>query len=161
MFDIAFSELVVIGLIALVILGPKRLPEMARAAGRWTARIRRFIEDVKRDMGSELRREELAELRQVHQQITETKQLFEHTAGSAFSSIAEIRPPESAPDYLVKALPDNAVQDAQAMPGTAAASAPASKKRALKSGRAKPARPKTKKTPARQSHVRTGRKSKS
>jgi len=61
-FDIAFSELVVIGLIALVILGPKRLPEMARAAGRWTARIRRFIEDVKRDMGSELRREELAEL---------------------------------------------------------------------------------------------------
>ena len=50
---------------------------MARAAGRWTARIRRFIEDVKRDMGSELRREELAELRQVHQQITETKQLFD------------------------------------------------------------------------------------
>jgi len=160
-FDIAFSELVVIGLIALVILGPKRLPEMARAAGRWTARIRRFIEDVKRDMGSELRREELAELRQVHQQITETKQLFEHTAGSAFSSIAEIRPPESAPDYLAKALPDSAAQDAQGMPTAAAASAPASKKRALKSGRTKPARPKTKKTPARQSHVRTGRKSKS
>jgi sec-independent protein translocase protein TatB len=160
-FDIAFSELVVIGLIALVVLGPKRLPEMARAAGRWTARIRRFIEDVKRDMGSELRREELAELRQVHQQITETKQLFEHTAGSAFSSIAEIRPPESAPDYLVKALPDSAVQGAQGMPGVAAASAPASKKRAPKSGRNKPARPKAKKTPVRQSHVRTGRKSKS
>ena len=149
MFDIAFSELVVIGLIALVILGPKRLPEMARAAGRWTARIRRFIEDVKRDMGSELRREELAELRQVHQQITETKQLFEHTAGSAFSSIAEIRPPDSAPDYLVKALPDAAV------------SPPAPKKRALKSARDKPARPKTIKTPARKTHVRTGRKSKS
>ena len=158
MFDIAFSELVVIGLIALVVLGPKRLPEMARAAGRWTARIRRFVEDVKRDMGSELRREELAELRQVHQQITETKQLFEHTAGSAFSSIAEIRPPESAPDYLVKALPDSAVQDAQGTPGATAASATAPKKRALKSGRT---RPKTKKTPARQSHVRTGRKSKS
>jgi sec-independent protein translocase protein TatB len=160
-FDIAFSELVVIGLIALVILGPKRLPEMARAAGRWTARIRRFVEDVKRDMGSELRREELAELRQVHQQITETKQLFEHTAGSAFSSIAEIRPSESAPDYLAKALPDSAVPDAQATPGAAALSAPASKKRVLKSRRSKPARPKIKKTPARQSHVRAGRKSKS
>ena len=166
MFDIAFSELVVIGLIALVILGPKRLPEMARAAGRWAARIRRFVEDVKRDMGSELRREELAELRQVHQQITETKQLFEHTAGSAFSSIAEIRPPESAPDYLVKALPDAAVQDAPVprqtgMPRAAAVSAPAPKKRAPKSGRNKPARPKTTKTPARKTHVRTGRKSKS
>jgi len=148
-FDIAFSELVVIGLIALVVLGPKRLPEMARAAGRWTARIRRFVDDVKRDMGSELRREELAELRQVHQQITETKQIFENTASSAFAGIAEIRPPDTAPDYLVKALPQ------------AAASAPASKKRALKSGRNKPARPKTKKTPARKSHVRTGRKSKS
>jgi sec-independent protein translocase protein TatB len=148
-FDIAFSELVVIGLIALVVLGPKRLPEMARAAGRWTARIRRFVEDVKRDMGSELRREELAELRQVHQQITETKQIIENSAGSVLSGSAEIRPPESAPDYLVKALPD------------AAASAPASKKRAPKSGRKMPARLKTKKAPARQSHVRAGRKSKS
>jgi len=149
MFDIAFSELVVIGLVALVVLGPKRLPEMARAAGRWTARIRRFVEDVKRDMGSELRREELAELRQVHQQITETKQIFEHTANSAFAGIAEIRPPETAPDYLVKALPANA------------ATTPATKKRALKSGRKQPARTKTKKNHARKNHVRTGRQSKS
>jgi len=165
-FDIAFSELVVIGLIALVVLGPKRLPEMARAAGRWMAHIRRFVEDVKRDVGSELRREELAELRQVHQQITETKQLFEHTASSAFSSIAEIRPPDSAPDYLVKALPDAAVQDAPVphqagMLGADAAHAPAPKKRARKTGRKQPAGPKTKKTPARKTHVRAGRKSKS
>jgi sec-independent protein translocase protein TatB len=148
-FDIAFSELVVIGLVALVVLGPKRLPEMARAAGRWTARLRRFVDDVKRDMSSELRREELAELRQVHQQITETKQIFENTAGSALAGIAGSRPPESAPDYLVKALPQTT------------ASAPASKKRAPKSGRIQPTRPKSKKTPARQSHVRPGRKSKS
>lgn len=149
MFDIAFSELVVIGLVALVVLGPKRLPEMARAAGRWTARIRRFVEDVKRDMGSELRHEELAELRQVHQQITETKQLFEHTAGSAISSMAEILPSESSPDYLAKALPATTT------------SIPASQQRAPKSGHKQSARPKTKKTPVRQRHVRTGRKSKS
>ena len=149
MFDIAFSELVVIGLIALVVLGPKRLPEMARAAGRWTARIRRFIDDVKRDMGTELRREELAELRQVHQQITETKQIFENTASSAFAGIADIRPPESAPDYLVKALPDTA------------ASPPVPRKRAPESGRKKPARSKTNKASARQNHFRTDRKSRS
>ncbi len=149
MFDIAFSELVVIGLIALVILGPKRLPEMARAAGRWTARIRRFVDEVKRDMGNELRRDELAELRQMHQQITETKQIFENTASSVVAGIADIRPTETAPDYLVKALPQ------------AASSAPASNKRALKSGRKQPAMSKTKKTRTRQSHVRTGRKSKS
>ena len=149
MFDIAFSELVVIGLIALIILGPKRLPEMARTAGRWIARMRRFIDDVKRDMSSELRREELAELRQMHQQLTETKQMIENTAGSTFAGIADIRPPESAPDYLVKALPEPA------------APPPASKKRALKTGRHKPVRPKSKKNPVRRSHVRTSRKPKS
>jgi len=148
-FDIAFSELIVIGLIALVVLGPKRLPEMARAAGRWTARIRRFVDDVKRDMNSELHREELAELRQVQQQISETKQIFESTASSAFAGLAEIQPPGSAPDYLVKAQPE-----------AATLLAPVPKKRAPTSARKQPARTKTKKTPARQSHVRAGRKSK-
>ncbi len=149
MFDIAFSELVVIGLIALVVLGPKRLPEMARAAGRWMARIRRFVEDVKRDMGSELRREELAELRQVHQQLAETRQIFESTASSAISGITDSLPTETAPGYLVKALPESDV------------SAPAPKRRTPKSGRKKSARPKTKKNPARKTHVRARRNSKS
>ncbi len=136
MFDIAFSELVVIALIALVVLGPKRLPEMARAAGRWTARIRRFVDDAKRDVHNELRREELAELRQVHQQLTDTKQLLENTASSAFTGMGEMSASNPAPDYLVKALPD------------AAAAAPLSKK---------PARSKPRKTVT--PHVRTGRKS--
>jgi len=143
-FDIAFSELVVIGLIALVVLGPKRLPEMARAAGRWTARIRRFVDDVKRDMGSELRREELAELRSVHQQITETKQIFENTASSLVSGIGDIRPPEPAPDYLVKAAPP--------------LSAPAPERATRKSVRKKSAKARNKKASARKTHVRTGRK---
>ena len=137
MFDIAFSELVVIGLIALVVLGPKRLPELARAAGRWTARLRRFVDDVKRDVNLEMHKDELAELRQMKDQLTETKQLFENTAGGAFTAIGEIRPPETTPDYQVKALPE-----------------PAPKKK-----RASAARPKTKKTATR--HVRTKRRPKS
>ena len=149
MFDIAFSELVVIGLIALVVLGPKRLPEMARAAGRWMAHIRRFVEDVKRDVGSELRREELAELRQVHQQLTETRQIFENTASNTISGIADSSPSETAPGYLVKALPEPDV------------TATTPKKRTPKSARKKPARPKTKKNPARNTHVRASRNSKS
>lgn len=140
MFDIAFSELIVIGLIALVVLGPKRLPEMARAAGRWTARIRRFVEDVKRDVSIEMHKDELAELRQVQQQLTDTKQILEHTVGSAFTGVAEIHSPEPAPDYLVKALPESG------------ASTRVSKKRAPA------ARPKVMKTATR--HVRTGRKPK-
>ena len=149
MFDIAFSELIVIGLIALIVLGPKRLPEIARAAGRWSARIRRFIEDAKRDVSFEMHKDELAELRQVQQQLTDTKQLFENTAASAFAGLGEIRPPASTPDYQVKALPD------------APASTAASKKPASKSGRKQSAVPKTKKIPVRKRHVRTSHKPKS
>ena len=140
MFDIAFSELIVIGLIALVVLGPKRLPEIARTAGRWSARIRRFIEEAKRDVSFEMHKDELAELRQVQQQLTDTKQLFENTATSAFAGLGEIRPPVPTPDYQVKALPDASVS---------------------KSGRRQPAAPKTKKIPARKHHVRTSPKPKS
>ena len=139
MFDIAFSELIVVGLIALVVLGPKRLPELARAAGRWTARLRRFVEDVKRDVSLEMHKDELAELRQVKDQLTETKQLFETSAGGAFAALGDIRPPETVPDYQVKALPEPT---------------PAPKKK-----RAGAVRTKTKKTATR--HVRTGRKPKS
>jgi len=95
-------------------------------------------------MGTELRREELAELRQVHQQITETKQIFENTASSLVSSIGDIRPPEPASDYLVKAAPP--------------LSAPVPEKTTRKSGRKKSAKARAKKTSARKAHVRTGRK---
>jgi len=95
-FDIAFSELVVIGIVMLVVIGPKRLPEVARSAGRWAGRIRRFVDDVKRDMDVELRKDELAELRKVKDQLTETRQLFEQTASSTFESIASIRPVEES-----------------------------------------------------------------
>lgn len=139
MFDIAFSELIVVGLIALMVLGPKRLPELARAAGRWTARMRRFIDDVKRDVNLEMHKDELAELRQVKDQLTETKQLFETTAGGAFAAIGDIRPPETTPDYQVKALPQPE---------------PIPKKK-----RTSTVRSKTKMTATR--HVRTGRKPKS
>jgi len=94
-FDIAFSELVLIGIVALVVLGPKRLPEVARAAGRWVARARHFVETVKRDMDLELRKDELAELRQVKEQLTETRQLFEQTATSTLAALPGMSPTDN------------------------------------------------------------------
>lgn len=90
MFDIAFSELVVIGIIALVVLGPQRLAEVARSAGQWVSRIRRFVADVKRDMDVELRKDELAELRKVKEQLTETRHLFEQTASSTLAALPDV-----------------------------------------------------------------------
>ncbi len=76
MFDIGFSELVLIALLALIVLGPQRLPEAARAAGRWMARLRRFVAEVKRDFDRELASEELAELRRLKEELDETRRLI-------------------------------------------------------------------------------------
>jgi sec-independent protein translocase protein TatB len=71
MFDIGFSELLLIAVLALVVLGPKRLPEVARTAGRWAGRARRFVDSVKRDMDREMDDEGLAALRDAHRSIKE------------------------------------------------------------------------------------------
>lgn len=62
MFDIGFTELLLISVVALLVIGPKRLPTAARVAGRWVGRIKRGFntikEDVERELGAdEIRRE--------------------------------------------------------------------------------------------------------
>jgi sec-independent protein translocase protein TatB len=62
MFDIGFSELVVIGIVALVVIGPERLPKVARTAGLLFGRLQRYVTTVKADISREM---ELSELNQV------------------------------------------------------------------------------------------------
>ena len=85
MFDIGFSELVLIGLLALFVLGPKRLPEVARAAGRWAARLRRFIDDTKREIDREIKDADLAALKDVHREIVETRDLLSQSAADVLN----------------------------------------------------------------------------
>ena len=62
MFDIAFSELVVIGVVALVVIGPERLPRVARTAGHLLGRMQRFTRDVKSSIDREMQLDELRTL---------------------------------------------------------------------------------------------------
>lgn len=62
MFDIGFWELVIIALVGLVIVGPERLPEFARDAGRWIRKVRSFIQSAKREVEKELKLDELNDL---------------------------------------------------------------------------------------------------
>jgi sec-independent protein translocase protein TatB len=102
MFDIGFSELVLIGLIALIVLGPKRLPEAARAAGRWMGQLRRFVASVKQDLDRELRADELAELRRLKDELDDTRRALSESSSQIVQGLTEtaeaasIRPPAAA-----------------------------------------------------------------
>ena len=80
MFDVGFSELLVVAIVALLVLGPERLPRAARMAGLWVRRARAQWHSVRAELESELAAEELrrslaetgSELRDVRKDITPT-----------------------------------------------------------------------------------------
>jgi sec-independent protein translocase protein TatB len=68
MFDIAFTELMIIGLIALIVIGPEKLPRMARTVGNLAGRLQRYVADVKADINREIELDELRKMRDSMQQ---------------------------------------------------------------------------------------------
>lgn len=62
MFDIGFWELTLVAIVALVVIGPERLPGVARIAGLWIGRGRRFLASVKADIDKEIKAEELKQI---------------------------------------------------------------------------------------------------
>ncbi len=64
MFDIGFTEIVVIAVVALIVIGPERLPKTARTLGHLFGRLQRYVNDVKSDISREMELEELRKLQQ-------------------------------------------------------------------------------------------------
>jgi len=89
MFEIGFSELVLIGVLALLVLGPKRLPEVARAAGTALAKLRRFVTNVKQDFNTELNSAELAELRKLKNELDETRRAISDSGTRMVQDLAD------------------------------------------------------------------------
>ncbi len=79
MFDIGFSELLVIGLVALIVIGPERLPGVARTLGHLAGRLQRYVADVKADINREV---ELEELRKMKDSVQETAAGIENSVQS-------------------------------------------------------------------------------
>lgn len=69
MFDIGFTELLLIGVVALIVIGPERLPKVARTAGHLFGRMQRYVSTVKSDISREI---ELDELRKAGQSFKES-----------------------------------------------------------------------------------------
>jgi sec-independent protein translocase protein TatB len=85
MFDIGFSEIVVIGVVALVVIGPERLPKTARTVGLLFGRLQRYVSDVKADISREM---ELDELRRLQREMQGAAHDFERTMKTAASDVA-------------------------------------------------------------------------
>lgn len=64
MFDVAFSELVVIAIVALIVIGPEKLPKVARTLGALAGRMQRYIGNVKADIERQMQFEDLQKLQQ-------------------------------------------------------------------------------------------------
>jgi sec-independent protein translocase protein TatB len=84
MFDIGFSEMVVLAVVALVVLGPERLPKVAKQAGAWMGKLRRYVDDVKSDINRQM---ELTELRNLKSQLTDAAKDIETSISSTVSDV--------------------------------------------------------------------------
>lgn len=84
MFDIGFSEMIVIAVIALIVLGPEKLPRVARTVGHLLGRMQRYVNDVKADINREV---ELDELRKLQKEMQSTAQSLEQTVKSEISAV--------------------------------------------------------------------------
>ncbi|MEY3218928.1 MAG: hypothetical protein RIT27_285 [Pseudomonadota bacterium] len=88
MFDVNIWELSVIGIVALLVFGPDKLPEVARTVGRWVGRARAYLNSVKSDIDREVRLQELQDL---------MKQNEKHHLYDILDEKKSITPPASVP----------------------------------------------------------------
>jgi sec-independent protein translocase protein TatB len=108
MFDISFMEMLIVAIAALVVIGPERLPKVARQAGQWVTKMRRYVDDVKSDFNRQI---ELSELRDLKKDVEEAARSIEGSVGGAMTD--------------VKSSLDSVQQSLQEPPGSGEAAAPA------------------------------------
>ncbi len=92
MFDVGFSELVLILVVALVVVGPERLPKLARTAGLYLGRARRMVSTVKADVQRELAAEDLKRSLQKQAEAVGLHDIVEETADAATAMERLIKP---------------------------------------------------------------------
>lgn len=148
MFDVSFTELIVIGVVALIVLGPERLPKVARTVGHLLGRAQRYVNDVKSDIQREIELDELRKFKQqmdtaaqdvnqslrdatdsvrttgesLRAELDDTARAVNEAAAEAERSIA---PPKAAETPILSSEPVPATPAAPAAPATPAEPTPA------------------------------------
>jgi sec-independent protein translocase protein TatB len=94
MFDVGFSEMLVIGIVALVVIGPERLPKVARTLGVLFGRLQRYVAQVKSDIGREM---EMADLDKMKTEFQDAARSFKTSVESKGAEVErEIRDAQAA-----------------------------------------------------------------
>lgn len=94
MFDIGLSELMLIAVVALVVIGPERLPKVARTAGHILGRLQRYVSDVKADINREMQLDELKTLqKQMTEQVNSISNSVTHEMREVETSVSSVIEP--------------------------------------------------------------------
>ena len=111
MFDVSFSELMIIAVVALIVIGPEKLPKVARTLGALTGRMQRYVAQVKEEVNREVRFQELQQLQQeIEEAATKTQDNFQRKADVLKQDLAQTLDFQDVSDQDSK-NPDSGVQD--------------------------------------------------
>ncbi len=108
MFDISFTEMLIISIVALIVIGPERLPRVARTIGHLLGRARRFVDNVKNDVRHEI---ELDELRRLKDSVQETTQSIEQSVKKEFNELQAVTDISASETSKKPALTENRQND--------------------------------------------------
>ncbi len=140
MFDIGFSEMIVIAIVALVVIGPERLPKVARTAGHLLGRLQRYVNDVKSDINREMQLEELKKLqnelqesaRSVEQSLSSEMQAARQAVNQTEQALRDdLKSAAALEQATAPATPSTATSNALPPASTATATDPGQPTRAL------------------------------
>ena len=122
MFDIGFSELIVIGIVALVVIGPEKLPKVARTLGLLLGRAQRYVNDVKADINREM---QLDELRKLQSQVTESARSLEDSVRKEYEAArSAVEAPVQEAKTAVAELESGVTQSPAVTPSAMPSAAP-------------------------------------
>lgn len=101
MFDIGFWELTLIGVVALLVVGPDRLPGLARTIGLWVGRIRRYVSTVRDDIEREIQADELRKMLDKPDDLNPLKDIMDETTGGIDDARRELMDVQREADGLM------------------------------------------------------------
>ena len=101
MFDIGFWELALIGVVALLVVGPDRLPALARTVGHWVGRIRRYVATVRDDIEREIQADELKSMLSKTDDLNPLKDIIEETTSTISEANRELAGVRKEADELM------------------------------------------------------------